>query len=249
MNIKTLVRQLMLLLFFSFFYVISSAQAPAVKQWDKTYGGNDDDEPYSLKQTTDGGYILGGYSSSNISGNKTENSKGAYDYWIVKMDGSGNKQWDKTYGGSDEDYLVSLQQTTDGGYILGGYSLSNSSGDKTANSKGNYDYWIVKVDGNGNKQWDKTFGGNDADYLVSLQQTSDGGYILAGYSLSNSSGDKTENDKGNYDYWVVKVDGSGNKQWDKTFGGSGDDALRSLQQTTDGGYIAGGFSTFRQQRR
>src|SRR4051812_38216832 len=98
MNIKSLVSQLTLLVFFSFFYAISSAQAPAVKQWDKTYGGNDDDEPYSLKQTSDGGYIVGGYSSSNISGNKTENSKGAYDYWIVKMDGSGNKQWDKTYG-------------------------------------------------------------------------------------------------------------------------------------------------------
>src|SRR3954467_1571737 len=110
MNIKTLASQFLLLLLFSFSYIISSAQAPPVKQWDKTFGGNDDDEPYSLQPTSDGGYIMGGYSASNRSSNKTDNSNGGYDYWIVKADASGNKQWDKTYGGSNNDYLYSLQQ-------------------------------------------------------------------------------------------------------------------------------------------
>jgi hypothetical protein len=242
MNIQTLVSKLLLLLSFSFAYIISSAQAPPVKQWDKTFGGNDDDEPYVFQQTSDGGYILGGYSSSNKSSNKTENSKGGYDYWIIKVDGSGAKQWDKTFGGNDGDYLVSLQQTADGGYILGGYSLSNSSGDKTAANWGSADYWVIKIDANGSKQWDKTFGGSNGDYLVALQQTADDGYILGGYSLSNNSGNKADNSKGNYDYWIVKIDDKGNKQWDKALGGSDDDALRSVQQTADGGYILGGYS-------
>src|SRR3954447_17093120 len=98
MKTKTLV-SLLILLLFSFSYTISSAQAPPVKQWDKTFGGNDDDEPYALQQTSDGGYIMGGYSASNRSSNKSDNSRGGYDYWVVKVDASGNKQWDKTFGG------------------------------------------------------------------------------------------------------------------------------------------------------
>src|SRR5947208_2102877 len=136
MNIKTLVSQLTLLLLFSFSYIISSAQAPTVEQWDKTFGGNDDDEPYSLQQTSDGGYIMGGYSLSNKSDDKAEDSKGSYDYWIVKVDGNGTKQWDKTFGGSNDDVLRSLRQTSDGGYIAGGFSSSGSSSNKTDNSKG-----------------------------------------------------------------------------------------------------------------
>jgi hypothetical protein len=241
MNTTTPLRQLMLLLLL-FSYTLLSAQAPPVKQWDKTFGGNNDDELFSLQQTSDGGYILGGWSISDSSGDKTENSRGNYDYWIVKVDADGTKQWDKTFGGNSDDELYSLQQTTDGGYILGGYSFSDSSGDKTENSRGVYDYWIVKVGASGTKQWDKTIGGGDFDFFTSLQQTSDGGYILGGYSKSDSSGDKAEHSRGGYDYWIVKMDASGTKQWDKTFGGNDDDELWSLQQTSDGGYILGGWS-------
>ncbi len=221
---------------------LAAAQTPPVLQWDKTIGGNDDDNIRFLQQTSDGGYILGGFSYSNTSGDKTDDSKGSADYWVVKLDASGNKEWDKTIGGSSDDFLRSLQQTSDGGYILGGYSTSNTSGDKTEDSKGDQDYWVVKLDAGGNKVWDKTIGGNDYDALFSLQQTADGGYILGGYSLSNISDDKTEDSKGYYDYWVVKLDAGGNKMWDKTIGGSDLDALLSLQQTTDGGYILGGYS-------
>ena len=218
------------------------AQTPTI-QWDKTIGGSLKDVPQVVKQTADGGFILGGYSLSDVSGDKSENSKGLADYWVVKLDASGNKLWDKTIGGDGDDYLNALQQTADNGYILGGYSSSNISGNKSENSKGGDDYWIVKLDENGNILWDKTIGGsNGDDYLFSLQQTSDNGYILGGSSSSNISGDKSENSKGVSDYWVVKLDEDGNKIWDKTIGGSSFDILYSLQQTADNGFILGGYS-------
>ena len=185
---------------------------------------------------------MGGTSTSNISGDKTEISQGDFDYWVVKLDASGNIQWQNTIGGNGFDDLGSLQQTADGGYILGGKSNSNISGDKTENSQGVLDYWVVKLDASGNIQWQNTIGGNGFDELISLQQTADGGYILGGYSVSNISGDKTENSQGGKDYWVVKLDASGNIQWQNTIGGNGNDELYSLQQTTDGGYILGGQS-------
>jgi hypothetical protein len=211
-------------------------------EWQNTIGGNAEDELFSIQQTSDGGYILGGYSNSDISGDKTENSNGVSDYWIVKTDSIGTIQWQNTIGGNAEDELFSIQQTSDGGYILGGQSDSDISGDKTENSLGYYDYWIVKTDSMGIIQWENTIGGSGTDRLNSLQQTSDGGYILGGYSNSNISGDKTEHSNGVSDYWIVKTDSIGNIQWQNTIGGNGDDELFSIQQTSDGGYILGGES-------
>ena len=220
------------------------AQNPLVKQWDKRFGGTDVDGFNSFQQTTDGGFILGGWSKSGISGDKTQPSWGSYyDYWIVKIDSLGLKQWDKRFGGTNDDYLYSVQQTTDGGYILGGYSWSGLSGDKTQPSWGNADYWIVKIDSLGIKQWDKRLGGTGDDELHSLQQTTDGGYILGGISNSGIGGDKTQPSWGSEDYWIVKIDSLGIIQWDKRFGGMGYDYLCSLEQTTDGGYILGGYSS------
>jgi len=211
-------------------------------QWDKTIGGTDADWLNSLQQTTDGGYIVGGYSFSNISGEKTENSRGGQDFWIVKLDGNGHVQWDKTIGGNGSDALYSLQQTNDAGYILGGTSFSSISGEKTENDRGYIDYWVIKLDSLANIQWDKTIGGNDLDILISLQQTRDTGYILGGYSLSNASSEKTENSRGVTDYWIIKLNKAGNIQWDKTIGSSGYDYLHAIQQTSDCGYILGGYS-------
>ena len=232
-------------LFAAFVFLFSKnmhAQTAPPKQWDKSIGGLGGSALTSLQQTSDGGYILGGSSYAGVSGDKSQPSQGNWDYWIVKVDASGNKTWDKTFGGNDEDYLTILQQTSDGGYILGGYSKSGISGDKSQASKGYIDYWVVKVSAIGIKMWDKTFGGNNSQQLRSLQQTSDGGYILGGYSVSGISGDKTQASKGGSDYWVVKLDANGNKLWDKAFGGSASDNLQSLQQTSDGGYILGGES-------
>ena len=223
-------------------YWVVKLDASGNIQWEKTIGGNSNDNLFSIQQTADGGYILGGNSNSNISGDKTENAQGYEDYWVVKLDASGNIQWQNTIGGDGFDYLFSLQKTADGGYILGGNSNSNISGDKSENSQGGGDYWVVKLDASGNIQWQNTIGGNDAERLRDLQQTADGGYILGGTSTSNISGDKTEISQGDFDYWVVKLDASGNIQWQNTIGGNGFDDLGSLQQTADGGYILGGKS-------
>ncbi|MEO8151418.1 MAG: T9SS type A sorting domain-containing protein [Bacteroidia bacterium] len=222
-----------------------------LKQWDKRFGGIEEDRLNSFKQTIDGGYILGGSSRSGVSGDKTQPnwdiSQVSFDYWVVKIDSVGNKQWDRRYGGFGYDHLNSLAQTNDGGYLLGGNSTSDISGDKTQNSQDTTsylagDYWIVKIDSSGNKQWDKRFGGKAAEHLASMEKTIDGGYILGGYSFSGAGGDKTQPSWGSFDYWVVKIDSIGVKQWDRRFGGTSADYLNTIHQTIDGGYILGGIS-------
>ena len=134
------------------------------------------------------------------------------------------KEWDKTFGGTDWDVALSVQQTSDGGYILAGGTESYGAG--------SCDFWLVKTDSSGNKQWDKTFGGTNGDVAYSVQQTSGGGYILAGNTNSYGAGLG--------DFWLVKTDSNGNKQWDKTFGGTDWDVAYSVQQTSGGGYILAG---------
>lgn len=223
-------------------YWVVKVDATGIIQWQNTIGGSDYETNLSIQQTDDGGYILGGTSYSNISGDKTENCLGEGDFWVLKLNASGAIEWQNTIGGNYFDELSSLEQTADGGYIIGGSSSSDISGDKIENSSGGWDYWVVKLDATGTLQWQNTIGGNDFDYLFSVQQTSDGGYIIGGSSSSDISGDKTENSLGARDYWVVKLDTIGTIQWQNTIGGNGYDHLTCLQQTTDGGYILGGYS-------
>lgn len=213
-----------------------------IKQWDKTIGGSGSDGLFSILQTADGGYVLGGDSDSGISADKTSPSKGGFDFWIVKIDSTGNKLWEKTIGGINDDRFSTILQTSDGGFILGGKSNSGISGDKTETNKGGWDFWIVKLDAAGNITWDKTLGGTDEDHFYTIQQTAEGGYILGGNSLSGISGDKTQPSKGGGDYWIIKLNSSGNKLWDKTIGGNLNDILISIKQTSDGNYILGGES-------
>ncbi len=220
--------------------------------WDNRFGGSSFDWLSSVCQTTDGGYILGGYSYSGIGGEKSQanwdSTLNTADYWIVKTDASGNFMWDKRYGGFKEEKLMALHQTTDGGYILGGYSYSGLGGDKSQpnwdSTNFTSDYWIVKIDASGNKEWDKRFGGIANETFQDIHQTLDGGYILAGFAYSDISGDKTEDNwSGCSDYWIVKIDALGTKQWDKRYGGWSYDFLYSLRQVGDGGYILAGLST------
>ncbi|NOR48092.1 MAG: PKD domain-containing protein [Methanosarcinaceae archaeon] len=190
------------------------------EQWNKTFGGTDSDLAYSVQQTSDGGYILAGYTWSY--------GAGGNDFWLVKADSDGNEQWNKTFGGTNFDSAHSVQQTSDGGYILAGRTTSYGAGGS--------DFWLVKTDPDGNKQWEKTFGGTDYDSAHSVQQTSDGGYILAGSTNSYGAGES--------DFWLVKTDPNGNEQWNKTFGSTDYDSAHSVQQTSDGGYILAGEHDF-----
>ena len=185
--------------------------------WAKTYGGTDYYYTSSVQQTSDGGYILAGYTWSFSAGG---------DILLIKTDANGNVQWAKTYGGTDDDYASSVQQTSDGGYILAGTTWSFGAGWS--------DIFLIKTDANGNVQWAKTYGEAGYDLASSVQQTSDGGYILAGYTYSFGAG--------NGDILLIKTDANGNVQWAKTYGGTDDDRAYSVQQTSDGGYIVAGYT-------
>lgn len=237
----TRMKALIIFLFSFYLPLICIAQAPEI-EWQNTIGGNNNDDLYSIEQTSDAGYILGGFSSSTNTGDKTEVGYGFDDYWVVKLDSSGNILWQNTIGGSEQDRLYSIQQTVDGGYILGGYSPSPVSGDKDEGSNGANDYWILKLDSLGNILWQNTIGGSLND-LLHIEQTTDGGYILAGSSMSDISGDKTEMNLGGEDFWLIKLDSSGNILWQNTIGGSLDDGFTmDIKQTFDSGYIVGGTS-------
>jgi hypothetical protein len=231
-------------------YWVVKLNAAGLKEWDKTLGGIATNNFTAVCQTADGGYIVGGSSLSNAGRDKTENSRGINDYWIIKLDAAGNKLWDKTIGSPSDDLLWSLKATRDGGCILGGETQGMVGGDKSDKTKGGYDYWVVKINAAGTKEWDKVIGGSEYDILKSLEQTTDGGYILGGLSYSNASGDKSENNRGDdpniglgaFDYWVVKLNSLGIKEWDKTLGGNALDDFRQVIQTKDGGYIVGGES-------
>jgi hypothetical protein len=186
--------------------------------WAKTYGGTGEDVAYSVQQTSDGGYIVAGYTFSF--------GAGGYDIFLIKTDASGNIIWAKTYGGTGEDVAYSVQQTSDGGYIVAGYTFSFGAG--------GYDIFLIKTDASGNIIWAKTYGGTGEDVAYSVQQTSDGGYIVASETRSFGAGWK--------DIFLIKTDAFGNIQWAKTYGGTDDDWVFSVQQTSDGGYIVTGFT-------
>ena len=210
--------------------------------WDRSFGGTNEDVLFSLQPTHDGGFILAGYSASGTSGNKSTGNYGGYDFWVLRLDSAGNKVWERDLGGTGDDFGRSVCQTADGGFLVGGQSLSAPSGNKTAALFGTNDFWIVRLNASGGIDWDRSFGGTGADRLQSLEQTSDGGFILGGVSLSGVSGNKASAGYGLNDYWLVRLDAAGNKLWDRTFGGTDNDELLSVQQTSDGGFILGGFS-------
>jgi uncharacterized delta-60 repeat protein len=200
------------------FWVLKLDAAGTV-EWQKTYGGGSNDWAESIQQTSDGGYVVAGRSWSF--------GAGSSDFWVLKLDASGNVQWQKTYGGVDWDEAYSIKQTADGGYIVAGFSQYFGAGS---------DFWILKLDASGNIQWQKTYGGAGTDGYsnADIQQTKDGGFVVAGYATSFGAGGR--------DFWVLKLDASGNVWWQKTYGGTSTDYACSIEQTTDGGFVAAGFT-------
>ena len=213
------------------------------QQWAKTYGGSSWDEAHGIIATTDG-YVLAGLTYSgdgDVTGFHPPTFIGA-DVLVVKIDFGGNKIWAKAFGGTTDDDATSLTAAPDG-YVVAGYTNSND-GDVTGYHGREPlfpDMWVLKLNGNGNIVWAKTFGGTFDEAATSVAVTPDGGFVLAGGASSND-GDVTGNhnkDGGNEDVWIVKLDAGGNKQWAKTLGGSGDDLAYSISVNADGYTITG----------
>lgn len=193
--------------------------------WNKTYGGASWDDAYSVHQTTDGGYVVAGYTASL--------GAGGSDYWLIKTDAYGNVEWNKTYGGGDSDKAYSVEQTSDGGYIM----VGSANSFKTGVFDG--EIWLVKTDAYGDVEWSWLSGWPDWDFAYSVQQTADGGYIVAGTRFSSYDT--------RYDFWLIKIDANGSLEWDSVFARAGrsEDVAYSVGQSADGGYIvAGGWGDF-----
>jgi type IX secretion system substrate protein len=199
-------------------YVVKSGSSGMV-QWTKTFGGSGNEFGNSIIKTADGGYAIGGQTDSYGAGN--------YDVYIIKLDSSGNLQWTKTIGGSDEDICTSIIQLADGSYILGGWTYSFGAGNKDA--------YLIKFDDSGNLQWTQVIGGTGVDWVRDVTLTSDGGFAAGGYTSSFGAG--------SYDVYVIKEDSSGIVQWTKTIGGNDLDYGHSIIQTNDGGYAVCGYTT------
>ncbi len=201
-------------------------KADGSKEWEKTFGGSAEDHGWSVECISDGYLIIGSKASSGA-GNK--------DAYLIKTDKDGNWVWERTFGGlyADEGYAVS--QAGDGGFVIAGYTQASFNGDDNA--------WLIKTDANGNLEWQQVFGiiaTSLADIPGCLEQgkevllTSDGGYLLAGYTHSLGAGD--------FDAWLIKTDSMGNETWNRTIGGGSMDQAEAVVQTADGGYALAGMS-------
>ena len=190
----------------------------AAAMWNQTYGGPDDDYGYSVVETSDGGYAIAGETLSF--------GAGSSDVWLVKINATGHMEWNQTYGGPSLDTVLSVLETSDGGYMVAGYTVSFGAGGA--------DVWLVKTNATGTVQWNQTYGGLGDDYGRSVAQTSDGGYMVASFTDSFGAG--------GYDFWLVRTDAAGMVQWNQTYGGTGDDVVRSVIKTSDEGYAIAGVT-------
>jgi hypothetical protein len=195
----------------------------AQTNWQRTYGGTSNDYGYSVQQTSDGGYIIAGHTSSFGAGGE--------DAYLVKTNAQGDTLWTRTYGGPYDDDGYSVQQTTDGGFIVAGYTRSFGAGTG--------DVYLIKTDSKGDTLWTRTYGGAFTDWGNSVQQTADGGYVIVGLTFSFGPGTPNW-----CNFYLIKTNASGDTLWTRTYGGPDGDDGSSVQQTTDGGYIVAGTGSF-----
>jgi len=218
--------------------LVAKLSSTGAIQWQKSLGGTSADNALCIQPTADGGYITSGYTFSkdgDVTGYHTGNDEA--DAWVVKLNSSGDIQWQKALGGTGCDYFNRVLPTQDGGYILAGHSDSND-GDVVATKK--KDIWIVKLSSGGDIVWQKTIGGSNDEFAYALQLTADGGYIVAGNTNSNDGDVSGFHGGSETDAWVVKLSSSGTIEWQKALGGSLYDCAKSIRPTSDGGYIVAG---------
>jgi hypothetical protein len=266
--------------------------SPPAIEWQRSFGGTNNESAYCVRQTSDSGFIVGGIAGPGVGGNKTSLGFGSADYWVVRLDRNGDKLWVRCFGGDNHEVLFDLLQTDDGGFILVGWSDSSNTGNKSSTNSGSFgtiNGWLVRLDANGNKLWDKGYGNANVKELYSVQQMAnggfvlagavsssvppdwlvlwidangnvlkerrfggdrsesnpsirlmpDGGYVIAGYSTSPPSGNKTSPlpGGGGPDLWVVRLDANGDKLWDQSYGGIAEEQWASVEPTADGGFV------------
>ncbi len=217
-------------------YWVVRLDANGNKLWERSLGGRENENLTALYQTPDGGFLVGGTSSSGISGNRSLPIKGAYDYWVVKLDREGNISWERSIGNaSGELHQLSMQVLADGSWVISG-SVSPAKPDPHSLSNTDFDFFLVKLDSNGSVLWEKTYGGPKYEYLLTCLLNPDGGFLLMGYSFSGISGDKTVAHKGGEDIWMIRVDANGTKIWDKALASELRDKLYFALPTSDGGF-------------
>jgi hypothetical protein len=212
-SIASLIRATLILLILC---LPALGQAPDL-EWEKTFGGIEDERGVALMEATDGGYLMVGYTSSKGVGNK--------DIWLIKTDSEGEMEWERTLGGPADDEGWSVLETEDGGYLVTGVTESEGSGGK--------DLWLVKTYSDGYERWKKTFGATGDEWGVAVLETKDGGYAVAAVTTSRGSGGS--------DGWILKTDSDGNLEWETTIGGSKNDGITSILEIEDG-YLIVGFT-------
>ncbi|RED50454.1 hypothetical protein [Seonamhaeicola aphaedonensis] len=222
----------------SFDYLLLKYSQDHILQWQKTYGGSDDDRGSDIIKTSDGGYAILGSSKSN-DGDVSENN-GFNDFWLLKSNSFGDIIWEKTFGFSGADDGLSIIQTQDAGFLIVGVldvTASAGQGNTKLSSKRHAggDYWAIKLNSTGTLQWSKYFGGTFTDTPYDVIQTDDNGYIIVG--SSDSTDVDIKNNKGSYDFWIIKISEIGELVWEKSFGGSQADEARGIVKTNDGNYL------------
>lgn len=227
----------------SFDYWLLKFDASGQQQWQKVYGGSDDDRGEDLITTNDGGYAILGSSKSNDG--DVSNNSGSNDFWVAKLDASGTIIWEKSFGYVGADSAFSIIQTQDNGFLLSGV-LDVSASDGAGNNRMNMerhaggDYWVIKIDAMGELQWSRYFGGTFTDTAYDSVQTQDGNFLIMGSSDSDDV--DINNNKGTYDFWVVKLNNTGTLLWEKSFGGTEIDEARAITTTADGNFFIAGDS-------
>ena len=222
----------------SFDFLISKFSSKNILEWQKTFGGSDDDRATAIVQTLDGGFaVLGFAKSTDIAVSENAGSK---DFWLLKLTSNGNLLWEKSFGFSGADYGTDLIETKEGGFLITGVldvSASDGQGSakSTATKHSGGDYWAIKTDNTGALEWSRFFGGSFTEVPLGVLETDAHNFVIVG--SSDSKDFNISNNKGSYDFWIIKISTEGTLLWEKSFGGSEIDEAKAITTTNDGNFI------------